>query len=144
MKISIITDDQLNPDQVEIRLHPSNQEQMSLKKMIEAQYHPLIGYQDDQVIKLISQDIYYIEVIDDKVILYTKKETYTSKYRLYALEDQYPSFVRIHKSMIVNIDKIRSFKSCLNAKIEAQLDNGETIEINRTYVKALKERIGSL
>ena len=44
--------------------------------------------------------------------------------------------------MIVNIRKIRSVKSELNARLRAELLNGEQIVISRGYVKELKERLG--
>ena len=143
MKISIVFDESLNKDQVEIHVHPQKSDQQALIQLIESQYQTLNGYQDDRLVRLKYRDIYYMEAIDEKVILYTKDQTYTSKYRLYQLEDIYPSFIRIHKSMIVNVEKIKSFRSLLNAKLEAQLDNGEKVEINRTYVFALKERMAS-
>ena len=51
-------------------------------------------------------------------------------------------FLRCAKAMIVNIRKIRSVKSELNARMRAELLNGEQIVISRGYVKDLKEKLG--
>lgn len=87
--------------------------------------------------------IYYLESVDKKTFLYTKEECYETKYRLYELEELLSAgFVRCSKSMIVNVRKINSVKSDFNGRMNAQLLNGETIVISRSYVKDLKKRLG--
>ena len=87
--------------------------------------------------------IYYIESVDKRTFVYTKAGCYETKYRLYELEELLDSrFLRCAKAMIVNIRKIRSVKSELNARLRAELLNGEQIVISRGYVKELKERLG--
>jgi DNA-binding LytR/AlgR family response regulator len=144
MIIKKIKDIQCHKDIIEIKYHPDNIDANLLIESVEKAQSVLIGYHNDTAFPISYMDIYYAESIDDKVIIYTKKESFTSSYRLYQLEDMHLDFVRIHKSMVVNIKKIRAFKTTINAKIEALLDNNEKIEINRTYVKALKERMKSL
>ena len=53
-------------------------------------------------------------------------------------------FLRVNKSMILNVTKIREFKSLLNGRMEAVLDNSERIEISRNYVPALKVMLGGM
>lgn len=89
------------------------------------------------------EDIYYVESVDKKTFIYTKAECYQSKKRLYELEEELnASFLRCSKSMIVNIRKIKTVKSDLNGRMNAQLLNGEKIVISRSYVKDLKKRLG--
>ena len=81
--------------------------------------------------------------MDDKSFIYTKNECYEVKYRLYELEGILDGrFIRISKSMICNIRKIRSVKNAVNSRMTATLVNGETIVISRGYVKDLKKRMG--
>ena len=90
-----------------------------------------------------TDQIYYIESVDKRTFVYTKAGCYETKYRLYELEELLDSrFLRCAKAMIVNIRKIRSVKSELNARLRAELLNGEQIVISRGYVKELKERLG--
>ena len=90
-----------------------------------------------------TDQIYYIESVDKRTFVYTKAGCYETKYRLYELEELLDSrFFRCAKAMIVNIRKIRSVKSELNARLRAELLNGEQIVISRGYVKELKERLG--
>lgn len=141
MVIRKIKDDTLPKEMIEIKYHPDHIEAIKLIESIEASQHVLMGYQEDISYPITFHDFYYAESIDDKVILYTKSDSYTSSYKLYQLEELHPDLVRVHKSMIVNLTKIKAFKTTINAKLEAMLDNGEKIEINRTYVKTLKERM---
>ena len=87
--------------------------------------------------------IYYTESIDKRTYVYTKEECYETKYRLYELEDILSTnFLRVSKSLVVNIRKVRSVKSELNGRMTAELLNGERIVISRSYVKDLKRKLG--
>ncbi len=47
-------------------------------------------------------------------------------------------FVRVHKSIIVNIDHLVSYKSRLNGDYDLILQNDETVRLSRTYVADFK------
>lgn len=52
------------------------------------------------------------------------------------------SFIRISKSVIVNVDKVHMISPITGGKFGVQLDNGEFLEISRNYIKDLKDKIG--
>ncbi|WP_047419523.1 LytTR family DNA-binding domain-containing protein [Cellulophaga sp. Hel_I_12] len=52
-------------------------------------------------------------------------------------------FVRIHKSSMVNISKVSSFKSRLNGDYDLQLANGDLVRLSRTYATDFKNRFGT-
>jgi DNA-binding LytR/AlgR family response regulator len=54
------------------------------------------------------------------------------------------TFVRVNRNTIVDAAKIRSFRSALNGRMEAHLQNGETVEVSRAYVSALKVMLGGI
>ncbi len=98
---------------------------------------------DDRQYLCNMDSIYYAESVDKKTFIYTKDECYQTKKRLYELEEELTAnFLRCSKSMIVNIRKIRNVKSDLNGRMNAQLLNGETVIISRSYVKNLKRKLG--
>lgn len=104
----------------------------------------LVCKKDDQFFQLNPQDIYYIDALGHQVFVYTKKEVYTINQKLYQLETlltQTP-FLRVNKSTIVNTKKISKFKSFINGRMEARLDNDDRIMISRLYVPKLKEKLG--
>lgn len=51
-------------------------------------------------------------------------------------------FVRVSKSVILNVNKIKSLAPAFGGRYEALLKNGEKIIISRQYVSSLKEVLG--
>ena len=103
----------------------------------------LVGYIDSRIQKVKVKDICYCEVVDDRTFLYTAKNMYESKQRLYELEDVLgTNFIRISKSIIVNVEHIKSLRPAINGRFEGLLDSGETVIISRRYVPALKKNLG--
>jgi DNA-binding LytR/AlgR family response regulator len=104
----------------------------------------IMGRKDGRSYPITPNEAFYFESIDDKVFVYTKNAVYETGFRLYELEDllRGTSFLRINKNTIVDTAKIGSFRSTLNGRMEAQLKNGEFVEISRAYVSALKVMLG--
>ena len=86
--------------------------------------------------------LYYMESVDKKTFVYSRSNCYETRLRLYELEDTLGAyFLRISKSMIVNLKKIKCVKSDLSGRMEATLLNDEKIVISRGYVKEIKRRL---
>lgn len=60
------------------------------------------------LIRLRFDDIIWIEALENYVLIVTEKERYTVHFTMKAIEAQIPEekFVRVHRSFIVNIEKI--------------------------------------
>ncbi len=103
----------------------------------------VIGYLDGKKIPCRISLIYYVESVDDKCFAYTKDGCFEVKNRLYELEQIFDfRFIRISKSMICNLRKIKSVKADGNSRLVATLLNGEEVVISRSYVKDIKKRLG--
>ncbi|MBE5875837.1 MAG: LytTR family transcriptional regulator [Lachnospiraceae bacterium] len=89
-------------------------------------------------------DVYYFDAVDNRTFLYTKTECVEVTYRLYELEEMLADkdFIRISKSQIVNIQKMKSLVPQINRTILVTMDNEECLCISRRYVKSMKERLG--
>lgn len=87
--------------------------------------------------------IYYVESVDKKAFVYCETEVFQSNYKLYELEKMLPStgFVRVSKSTILNIEKLKGVKTLVNSKLEAMLSNGERVCVTRKYLKDIKEAL---
>ena len=87
--------------------------------------------------------IEYIEALDNDVFVVLGKERYYVLEKLYVLEEilESKNFVRVSKSFLVNIGKIDYIKPLINSKLKLIMYNGDAIEVNRTYIKAFKERM---
>jgi DNA-binding LytR/AlgR family response regulator len=66
-----------------------------------------------KMVKVILQEILYIESLKDYVKIVTDKEQVITKYSMTAIEAMLPAtkFIRIHRSFLVALDKINSFST---------------------------------
>ncbi len=90
------------------------------------------------------KDIYYFDAVDNRTFLYTQKECLEVSYRLYELEEMLvdKDFIRISKSQIVNIQKMKSLIPQMNRTLLVTMNNEECLCISRRYVKSMKEKLG--
>lgn len=84
---------------------------------------------DRKMVKVMLNDILYVESMKDYVKIFTGKETIITKQSLNAVEAMLPEnqFIRIHRSYIVSLSKVRSYSHEL---IEV---NKEEIPIGKLY-----------
>ncbi|MCL2526986.1 MAG: LytTR family transcriptional regulator [Defluviitaleaceae bacterium] len=104
----------------------------------------LLGYTEDKIHKVNPSDIYYVETVDRKTFFYCESIVYESKQKLYELEEYLEAwnFLRVGKSIIINLSKIISVTPTLSRSIEALLDNNEKVIVSRQYVNDLKRYLG--
>ena len=127
-------------EQVLIRCHAVTEEVREIAAFVKSRQGRLTGMKDSRQYEIAVSDIYYFESVDGKTFLYTKEQVYETAYRIYELESMLRSknFLRVSKSMLLNLMKIRSIQSALNGRFAAVLLSGEEVIISRNYVKGLK------
>ena len=88
-------------------------------------------------------DIFYVESVDDRTFIYLSGDCYETAHKLYELEEilNERRFIRISKSVIVNLLKIECVKPALNGRYLCHLKNGEDVIISRKYVHEFKEKL---
>lgn len=88
-------------------------------------------------------DIFYIESVDKKAFVYCEKEVYMCSLRLYEIEKmvEKAGFVRVSKSTILNIERLKGVKTLVNSRLEAILSNGERVCVTRKYLKDIREAL---
>lgn len=128
---------------ITIRCKKVDDEVTRLKSHIELFGQKLKAKKDGGDYFVAAADALYFESVDDHTFLYTRDDVMEIKQRLYELECILPSkdFIRISKSLIVNIGKIRSLKPELNRTVSATMCNGECLCISRKYVPAVKKML---
>lgn len=144
MRIIIESPQAGEEDVVIVRCAAPDQRLISLLLSFQTAKTDFTGYQNDRIVRLNYQDVYYFEANENRVFAYGHSEVYEVKYKLYELEEMFTplDFVRCSKSMIVNMEKIESLSPLFSGKLEAHLKNGEKIVISRQYVHNLKARLG--
>ena len=103
----------------------------------------IIGYGENQAIRLKTDEVMCFMVEDSKVYALTDKDKYQLKQRLYQLEEILPdTFVKINQSCIANIRKIERFDTSVSGTLLIKFKNGYKDYVSRRQMKAVKERFG--
>ena len=126
--------------QVIIKCRELDDEVMRLKCHIELFDQRLQAKKENELQFVNSSDVLYFESVDNRTFLYTKDAVMEVRQRLYELEMilSEKDFIRISKSQIVNINKIRALRPELNRTLLATMCNGEQLSVSRKYVKAIR------
>ena len=104
----------------------------------------LILYKEEEQYLVDADEIVYIEVSGSKVYAYTKQETYEAKQKLYEIKELLGSrpFAQISKSVIVNINCVKSIQAEFSGNYRCKLKNRkESLTISRKYFKEFKDCI---
>ncbi len=87
------------------------------------------------------EDILQITSATPYIFIHLENKRYLYAETLKAICQQVDSntFIRVHKSTVVNIAKVQSFKSRLNGDYDLLLVNGDTVRLSRTYATLFKK-----
>lgn len=116
------------------------------------EYNKLIKYIENykQNTRIVVKKDYDEIIINKEDIIYyfsdkknnyckTKDDTYKIKGKLYEIEKQDSECLRISKSCIINIHKIKKFDMSISGKILIVMENGAKLEVSRRKVADIKE-----
>lgn len=146
MKITVDIDKNCIENEVLIRCSEMNEEIIYLQKLISSGNNTRMEielYKNNVEFYEKIENILFFETEDDVVKAHTRKDIFTTKSRLYELEQILPFyFCRISKSAIVNVKEIYSITKNITAssKIEFR-DTHKDIYVSRGYFKPLKSKI---
>lgn len=143
MKIVIEEPQEFEEEQIIFRCREMTPELLQMIARLKAQ-EGLVANLGTQIHRIRPSDIYYIEVVENKTFFYCREEVYEAKQKLYELEESLENsdLLRVSKSAMLNLSKIKCLSPALNGRFEAILDNGERVIISRQYVAGLKKRLG--
>lgn len=89
------------------------------------------------------KSIVFMESFRNEIHIYhsQKEELTIIQEQLYVLENKYEAhgFIRANKSQIVNIRFIKDIEPWIGQKYILTINNGKTIDVNRTYYKKFKQ-----
>ncbi|MGF6376560.1 DNA-binding LytR/AlgR family response regulator [Clostridiales Family XIII bacterium PM5-7] len=127
-----------------MKIHKMDDTLLQLINSLRIKEEIIVGYKGEEIHRISLSEVYYFEAVEKKTFLYLEQEVYEIKERLYQIEEKYSDtdFVRISKSVIVNVNKIVSVSPELSGRLSAKLENGEKQQISRFYVNLLKQKLG--
>lgn len=133
---------EINENYVEIHYREEDEEVERIINYLQLKT-ALMGKKDGETKLLNPADVYYFEIVERRCYAYLEQEVWNVGEGLQELVNQYgkQGFVRISKSMLVNLYKIDRLVADLNMRIQIVLENGETIMLNRSYRKEFYERL---
>lgn len=115
-------------------------ENLNEKSTITVEHGNLFIKSNGRLVNLNFDDILYVEALSDYVTFCTKEKKFIVHSTMKDLETKLPNtkFIRVHRSFIVNIDKIELIEdSCI-------IINKTTITIGLTYKDILIQRLNVL
>lgn len=144
MKITINVDEKTDETRIDIsckELTPEVEQMIATLRMINQQ---ILVTKDEESHLLDVTEIVYIEAVERKTFVYTEKDVYESKLKLYEMEERLcrSGFLRISKSCLVHLKYIKSIKNEIERRLRLTLKNGEQIIVSRQYADEIKKRLG--
>ena len=99
------------------------------------------GKADGKTFSIDISDIYYIENVERKTFLYSKKDVYRFDGNMTDIDSAITDtdLVRISRTCFMNVSHLREIMQMKNSHLEAVLDNGEKLIVSRKYLKDIKK-----
>lgn len=128
---------------VEIKCHEVNDSVREIVTFVKSRQGMLSCMMNGKQYEIAVTDVLYVESVDNHTFVYTNKNSYETKQKLYEMEEvlKDKKFLRISKSTLLNLMKVKAIKPALNGRFSAILSNGEEIIISRKYVPDLKQTL---
>ena len=145
MKIFVKDKLNLSETEVEIRCRERDEEVERILESVRSLEDTLMGEKEngDKTPVYISRVLYF-EAVDRNVFAYTTSDFYRVRYTLTDIEEDLEKsyFVRISKSVIVNLRAVKKISPEDARRLKLQLRNGEWVVVSRNYVGDFKRSIG--
>lgn len=142
MKLQIVIDPNRD-EEIIICAHEKTPLICEIEELVKNNSVDLIGYTENETVKLNLSDIYCFITENNKVYALTENEKYRLKSRLYQIEENLnDNFIKINQSCIANIKKIDKFKATVGGSLTAIFKNGYVDFVSRRNLKNVKERLG--
>lgn len=88
-------------------------------------------------------EIFMVRVEEQKTIIYSENEKYKSSKRLYEIENMLGNgFMKISKTTIINLKKIKCVEPSFKGMFYIVMKNGLKDYISRTYLPQFKKYLG--
>jgi len=144
LKININIDEACTETEITITSATMSEELQRVIAALRVLDFKLTGIRNGETYILDAAQVMYIDTVDKKTFIYTKKDIYETSLRLYELETQLSKsdFFRAGKSIIINFNKIKSLKTDIGGRIIVMMENNEKLIVSKQYASYIKEKLG--
>ena len=99
------------------------------------------GKSDGKTVSIDIADIYYIENVERKIFLYSRKDVFRYDGSMADIDSSISEtdLVRISRTCFMNVSHLKEIMQIKNSHLEAVLDNGEKLIVSRKYLKDIKK-----
>ena len=99
------------------------------------------GKSDGKTVSIDISDIYYIENVERKIFLYSRKDVYRYDGSMADIDSSIAEtdLVRISRTCFMNVSHLKEIMQIKNSHLEAVLDNDEKLIVSRKYLKDIKK-----
>jgi hypothetical protein len=104
----------------------------------------IVGRKNNLMHKIKLERIFYFEAQEKHIYAMTKSGAYEVSLRLFEIEEKLSGhrFMRISKSIIMNLDKVIGVKVEEDRTLRAFFSKNQSVRVTRSYIKEFRERIG--
>ncbi len=146
MKLIKTKEENLEENYLELHYEKIDEETNAVLDRLRNTLKYVEGHTEDGKVNIAVTDIYYFEAVDRKIFAYTKDTCVEVRENLRDLIEEYSKsgFVRISKSAVVNIYKIKKLQGDINMRVLIYLKNDEMLIMNRSYKKDFYDRLSKI
>ena len=146
MKLVRTKEENLTENYLELHYDRMDEETAAVLARLRDSLRYLEGSCEGRKISVALTDIFYLETVDRRTFAYTKDMCIEIREALRDVTDEFAGagFVRISKSAVVNIYKVKRLQGDLNMRVIIYLKNDEKLIMNRSYRNEFYERLNAL
>lgn len=121
-----------------------NQKLLALVRQFNADHERIVIRTEGRIVFLKAAEIDWIQAAANYVHVHCREQNYSVREKISSLEEVLPAnkFMRIHRSIIVNLDKVREIQPCGAGEFIVLLNSGRELPLGRTYRQAVENSVG--
>ena len=123
-----------------------NNKLLSLLRHVNTDSDRLVVRSGGKVVFLRASEVEWIEAAANYIKLYSQQRVFTVREKISSLEEALPAgkFMRIHRSVIVNLSMVQEIQPCGGGEFVVILRNGRELPLGRTYRSKIDELVHQL
>jgi len=133
--------------QVEGTSHLDRQDLIAqLRSLAEPRYARILPIRtDSETIRLPIADIDWIDAAGDYMCVHAQGNTFVLRETMKALESLLDpnSFQRVHRSTIVNVQRVKRLRPHMNGEYYLTLEGGQELKLSRSYKDRVEQLLGA-